>query len=84
MRKSLLDQLPLVPAVIDHPFARELAVISAVLDQLPEAAELVHEALSWRGDKRVDPTKGRDGMAAEQVLRVAVLKQMSGVPTPGA
>src|SRR5690606_8250566 len=78
MRKSLLDQLPLVPAVIDHPFARELAVISAVLDQLPEATELVHEALSWRGGRRVDPTKGRDGMAAEQVLRVAVLKQMSG------
>jgi IS5 family transposase len=78
MRKSLLDQLPLVPAVIDHPFARELAVMSAVLDQLPEATELVHEALIWRGGKRVDPTKGRDGMAAEQVLRVAVLKQMSG------
>ncbi len=78
MRKSLLDQLPLVPAVIDHPLARELAVISAVLDQLPGATELVHEALSWRGGKRVDPTKGRDGMAAEQVLRVAVLKQMSG------
>jgi hypothetical protein len=58
--------------------ARELAVISAVLDQLPGATELVHEALSWRGGKRVDPTKGRDGMAAEQVLRVAVLKQMSG------
>lgn len=78
MRKSLLDQLPLVPAVIDHPVARELAVISAVLDQLPDAAELVHEALSWRGGKRVDPTRGRDGMAAEQVLRVAILKQMSG------
>lgn len=78
MRKSLLDQLPLVPAVIDHPVARELAVISAVLDQLPDATALVHEALSWRDGERVDSTKGRDGMAAEQVLRVAILKQMSG------
>jgi hypothetical protein len=25
--------------------------------------------LSWRGSKRVDSTKGRDGMAAEQVLQ---------------
>jgi IS5 family transposase len=78
MRKSLLDQMPLVPAVIDHPFARELSVISAVLDQLPETTKLVHEALRWRGGRRVDSSKGRDGMAAEQVLRVAILKQMSG------
>jgi IS5 family transposase len=78
MRKSLLDQLPLVPATIDHPHARELAVISAVLDKLPEAVRLVHEDLSWRGRKRVDPSKGRDGMAAEQVLRVGILKQVTG------
>jgi len=78
MRKSLLDQLPLVPAPIDHPHAQELAVIGALLDQMPEATRLVHEDLSWRGSKRVDPSKGRDGMVAEHVLRVGVLKQMSG------
>lgn len=78
MRKSLLDQLPLVPATIDHPHARELAVISALLDKLPDAVRLVHEDLSWRGRKRVDPSKGRDGMAAEQVLRVGILKQATG------
>ena len=78
MRKSLLDQLPLVPATIDHPHARELAVISALLDQLPDAVRLVHEDLSWRGRKRVDPSKGRDAVAAEQVLRVGILKQVTG------
>ena len=76
MRQSLLDQLPLVPVAIDHDIARELGAASDVLDQLPEAVKLIHEDLSWRGEKRVDPTKGRHGMAAEQVLRVVVLKQM--------
>jgi len=78
MRKILLDQLPLVQATIDHAHARELAVISAVLDQMPEATKLVHENLSWRGGRLIDPTKGRDGMAAEQVLRVGILKQITG------
>jgi IS5 family transposase len=68
MRKNLLDQLPLTPATIDHIHAKELAAMSALLDQLPED-------LSWRGKRRVDPAKGRDGMAAEQVLRAGVLKQ---------
>lgn len=78
MRKSLLDQLPLVPVTIDHDHARELGAVSVLLEQLPEAVKLVHEDLAWHGKKRVDPTKGRHGMAAEQVLRAVVLKQMSG------
>jgi IS5 family transposase len=76
MRKSLLDQLPLTPVAIDHDIARELGAASVLLDQLPEAVKLIHEDLAWRGKKRVDPAKGRHGMAAEQVLRVVVLKQM--------
>jgi IS5 family transposase len=78
MRKNLLDQLPLTPAQIDHQHAQELAAISALLDEMPEATLAVHEDLSWRGKKRVNPKKGRNGMAAEQVLRVAILKQMAG------
>ena len=76
MRKSLLDQLPLTPVAIDHEIARELGAASVLLDQLPQAVKLIHEDLAWRGKKRVDPAKGRHGMAAEQVLRVVVLKQM--------
>jgi IS5 family transposase len=77
MRQSLLDQLPLVPVSIDHDHARELGAVSALLEQMPEAVQLVHEDLCWRGTKRIDPSQGRHGMAAEQVLRAAVLKQMS-------
>lgn len=79
MRKSLLDQLSLMPAPIAHVHAQELAAMAALLDRLLEAVALVHEDLSVRGGRRVDPTKGRDGMAAEQVLRVAVLKQHTGL-----
>ena len=78
MRDSLLDQLPLVPAAIDHDHARELGASSTLLDDIPEAARLIHEDLCWRGKRRVDPSKGRRGLTAEQLLRVAMLKQMTG------
>jgi IS5 family transposase len=78
MRQNLLDQLPLVPAAIDHEHARELGAISVVLDELPEAVHLIHEDLCWRGKRRVDPSKGRRGLAAEQILRITILKQMNG------
>jgi IS5 family transposase len=79
MRKSLLDQLPLVPVAIDHDHARELAVISTVLDQLPEAVQLIYEDLCRGRKRRIDPSKGRGGMAAEQILRVVMLKQLTGL-----
>lgn len=79
MRENLLDQLPLTPATIDHVRATELAVMGSVLDSLPQAVALVHGDLCWRGSRRVDPAKGREGMAAEQVLRVGVLKQHTGL-----
>jgi IS5 family transposase len=79
MRKSLLDQLSLMPAPIAHVHAAELAAIALLLEQLPDAVALVHEDLSVRDGRRVDPSKGRDGMAAEQVLRVAILKQHTGL-----
>jgi transposase, IS5 family len=79
MRKSLLDQLSLTPAPIAHVHAAELAAIGLLLEQLPEAVALVHADLSVRGGRRVDASKGRDGIAAEQVLRVAILKQHTGL-----
>lgn len=79
MRKGLLDQLSLTPIPIAHVHAQEFAAIAALLDRLPEAVALVHEDLSFRFGRRVDPAKGRDGMAAEQVLRVAILKQHTGL-----
>lgn len=75
MRKSLTQQLGLVPPSIPHLHARELARASAILDLLPNAAELVAKDLvkGTKGSKA-----GRMGMSGEQVLRAALLKQMHG------
>jgi IS5 family transposase len=73
MRNSFSRQRPLVLPSIEHPHARELQKISAILEQLPEASELVLKDLLGAG---INPNRGRKGMSAEQVLRVLLLKQM--------
>jgi transposase, IS5 family len=78
MRAIVAAQLDLVPTPIVHVHATELRKMSAVLDALPEAAELVGADLARRGDKPIDTSKGREGMTAEQVLRAFVIKQMNG------
>jgi IS5 family transposase len=74
MRKTVADQLPLVPLSIDHRHARELDAMNAVLEQVPHAVEAVHEDLV-RGLSH--PDKGRLGISAEQALRALILKQMA-------
>jgi IS5 family transposase len=74
MRETIHQQAPLVPAIIKHVHAEELRRMSEVLDQLPQAAELVHADLVRPGTKRV----GRKGMPAELVLRAMLIKQMNG------
>jgi IS5 family transposase len=62
--------------VLDHPHSRDLARMSAVLDQLdPDVWTPVCSDL--HGDACEDC--GRRGLAAEQVLRIAVLKQLTGM-----
>jgi len=78
MRETVARQLSLVPAPIDHPRAHELAKMSSILDELPEAVVLVHADLIHRAGKEVDASKGRKGMSADQVLRVMIVKQMNG------
>jgi transposase, IS5 family len=73
MRTSFFRQRPLIPPPIVHPHAAELHQISAILDELPAAAELVLKDLVGA---KIDGDKGRRGMSAEQVLRVLLLKQM--------
>ena len=73
MRQSFFRQRPLLPPPIEHPHARELQKISAILEQMPEALELVLKDLLRAG---INPNKGRKGMSAEQVLRVLLLKQI--------
>ena len=73
MRKTIALQLSLVPPLVDHPHARELARISEILDKVPAAAELVAKDLV-KGTKAT--RAGRAGMSGEQVLRAGMLKQM--------
>jgi IS5 family transposase len=75
MRQTLLQQLPLVPSN-DHAHGRDLASMSRVLDELPESV-LISVRSDLRQKARAD--RGRKGMAAEQVLRVMVLKQLTGL-----
>ena len=75
MRRTVHDQLQLVPAIVEHGHAYELQAISDRLDQTPKAVELVYADLTRFG-ARTDT--GREGMSAERVLRCTVAKQMNG------
>lgn len=74
MRRSIRRQLSLVPVLPDHAHAREMAAISAVLDRHPEIEALVEkDIVGPKGTCSV----GRHGMAADQVLRALVVKQLN-------
>lgn len=75
MRQKLVEQLGLVTIPADHVWARELAMMSRVLDALPRSVDLVYRDLLNAGG-RVDT--GRDAMTGEQVLRAMVIKQRFG------
>lgn len=75
MRESHPKQLSLVPLSIDHEHAKELDAVSRVLDTHPNLAELVTQDLVPTGRSS---TMGARGMTGDQVLRVALLKQMKG------
>lgn len=75
MRRSLRDQLPLVPAPFGHDHVRELAAVRAILDAHPEFARWVQADLLAGG---IDADCGRAGMSGEQVLRALVIKQANG------
>lgn len=75
MRRTVREQLPLVPAPIDHNHSRELAAIGAILGAHSELAKWVQADL-LAGD--IDADRGREGMSGEQVLRALVIKQANG------
>ncbi len=72
MREIRHNQLVLTLPAIDHPHARELEVISAILDADPTLSQRLLQDLC-RG---LDPHKGAPGMTADQVLRAAIIKQL--------
>jgi len=75
MRRTVRDQLPLVPAPLDHEHAHELQAVCASLDAHPEFAKWVQVDLLAGG---IDPDRGREGMSGEQVLRALAIKQSNG------
>lgn len=72
MRHS--DQLPLTAPWIGHVHAAELAAISQLLDAQPRLAALVEQDL-LRGCRK-NPRTGRPGLTGDQVLRIALVRQM--------
>lgn len=80
MRRSVRDQLSLVPAPFGHDHIRELQAVRAILDAHPEFARWVQSDLLAGG---IDADRGRDGMSGEQVLRALVIKQANGFSYEG-
>ena len=80
MRRSVRDQLPLVPAPYGHEHVRELQAVRAILDAHPEFARWVQTDLLAGG---IDADHGRNGMSGEQVLRALVIKQANGFSYEG-
>lgn len=75
MRRSVRDQLPLVPAPFGHEHVRELQAVRAILDAHPEFARWVQADLLAGG---IAADRGRNGMSGEQVLRALIIKQANG------
>lgn len=76
MRENVTQQRPLVASVIHHSHAVELERVSELLLKLRGAARRVTADLR-RGVTHVH--LGRSGLSGEQVLRILVLKQMTGL-----
>ncbi len=74
MRHS--EQLPLTTPWIGHVHAAELAAISELLDEEPRIAALVAQDLV--DDCQKNARTGRPGLSGDQVLRVALMRQMNG------
>lgn len=72
MRQLVNEQLSLSGPAVDHRHARELETVDAILRDHPRTVELVLQDL----ERGVHRDQGRRGMAAAQVLRVAVVKQL--------
>lgn len=75
MRQFREVQLSLTPTWGPHQHTRELQMIARILDTHPEIGVRVHEDLV--GKRRADT--GRRGLSGDQVLRIALIKQIHGL-----
>jgi IS5 family transposase len=76
MRRLYHDQLPLGPSTAQHPRSAELLEMSGLLDAMD--APLVSIRHDLTGCGKVGVKKGREGLSAEQVMRIGIVKQMFG------
>lgn len=74
--RHLSAQLPLATPWIAHAHARELAAMSAMLDEQPALARLVQQDLEAGCPK--NPRTGRSGLNGDQVLRLLIVRQLTG------
>ena len=78
MRQKRQLQPTLQEPWVDADHAKELQAIARLLDKHPTLSELIWQDLQARG--AADPTRGRSAsLTAEQVLRVLIVKQLSGL-----
>lgn len=75
MRQFRESQLVLVPTWGEHQHTQELAMVGRILEENPEVAKLVHADVIGRVSERT----GRPGLSGDQVLRIALLKQIHGL-----
>jgi hypothetical protein len=75
MRRSVRDQLPLVPTPFGHDHARELQAIRVILDAHPEFARWVQADLLAGG---IAADRGRDGMTGRRDARLGGMLARAG------
>ncbi len=75
MRQFRETQLTLTPLWGLHQHTRELQMIAKILEAHPQLGDVVHRDLV--GERRADT--GRRGLRGDQVLRIALLKQIHGL-----
>ncbi|MGA9837468.1 MAG: ISNCY family transposase [Gemmatimonadaceae bacterium] len=69
-------QLPLTTPWIAHPYATELAAMSALLDAQPALSAAVQQDLE--AGCPTNARTGRPGLTGEQALRLLIVRQMTG------
>lgn len=77
MREARQTQPSLRETWLDHDHAKELEAMSRVLDDNPKISQMVWQDLQAASGSRQVP-RGAEGLSAEQVLRILVVKQMNG------
>ena len=76
MREKHQKQMPILEPVSDHPQAKELEVISLIINEKKEICDDILNDLN-KG-KIFKSNKGAKGMSAEQVLRATIVMHLFG------